>query len=79
MKNWVYLIILLPLLSSCSYISKQSFLTHRDRQYLSARSIPPLSIPPGISTTKPFINKYPVPARNYPESAKQVSIVPPGI
>jgi len=79
MKNCLYLLIFLPLVSSCSYISKQSFLTHRDREYLSARSISPLTIPPGISTTKPFQTKYPIAGRNYPQSVKQVSIVPPGI
>lgn len=64
----------LILLTSCSY-----FITSgQDKHYLSAKSLPPLKIPPGISSDA-FENKYPVSQTVYPEQAKSVSLVPPGL
>ncbi|MCW5582777.1 MAG: hypothetical protein KIT56_02640, partial [Gammaproteobacteria bacterium] len=65
-------------LISCSYVSKSSFIQNRNKTYLSARSIPPLKIPPGI-TSGAFQNAFPVSDRQYPESAKDVNIIPPGL
>jgi uncharacterized lipoprotein len=71
--------LILPLvLTSCSYFSKQTILSNRDKQYLSAKSIPPLRMPPGVSSSA-FHNDYPVSNRYYPEAEKKVSIVPPGL
>jgi len=75
----LFVLLLLPIfLIGCSSIPKPSFIQYRDKHYLSARSIPPLKIPPGISSDA-FQNRYPIPDRNYPESAKTVSIEPPGL
>jgi uncharacterized lipoprotein len=80
MKLFVRLFILSCtfLLISCSYFSKQTLIANRDKQYLSARSIPPLKIPPD-GFAKPFQSTYPVSNQYYPEAAKKVSIVPPGL
>jgi uncharacterized lipoprotein len=73
-----FLIVLLPLaLAGCSYITPSSF-KNRDREYLSARSIPPLKIPPGISSSA-FHNSYPVSSRQYPRAVEDVSLLPPGL
>lgn len=66
------------LFSSCSYLSKQTIIQNRDKEYLSARSIPPLKIPPGISSST-FQSYYPVSNRQYPKAQQTVSILPPGI
>jgi uncharacterized lipoprotein len=71
--------LLLPLmLVGCSYITTPSVIKNRDKHYLTARSIPPLKIPPGISSSA-FENAYPVSDRYYPENAKYVSLTPPGL
>ena len=74
----LFLSLILVILTGCSYISKPSFIQYRDKHYLTAQSIPPLRIPPGISSDA-FQNRYPVSDRYYPQSAKDVSIEPPGL
>lgn len=72
-----FLCLLLPiLLTGCSYSS--SYVQTKDKAYLSAHSTPPLRIPPGISSSA-FDNYYPVSDRTYPDKAKDVSLVPPGL
>jgi uncharacterized lipoprotein len=65
-------------LAGCSYISRPSVIQNRDKAYLSAKSIPPLKIPPGIASSS-FHNAYPVSDHQYPVSAEDVRIVPPGL
>ena len=65
-------------LVGCSYISTPSFMQMRDRHYLEARSIQPIRIPPGMSSDA-FQNYYPVSDRAYPQSNKDISLVPPGL
>jgi len=73
------LILLLPItLVGCSYIPKSFFSQNHDRNYLSARSVPPLRVPPGIKTDS-FHTAYPVSDRQYPVSTEDVSVVPPGL
>lgn len=73
------LILLLPIaLGSCSHFSKSTFSQNRDKTYLSAKSIPPFKIPPGISSAA-FHSKYPVSDRQYPSFVEDVSITPPGL
>jgi uncharacterized lipoprotein len=76
-RNLILLCVALAL-SSCSYISRPSFLKNRDKQYLKATSIQPLRIPPGIASST-FQNYYPVSMRYYTQEMKDVSIVPPGL
>lgn len=65
------------ILNSCSAIyDSNNVIANRDVDYLSAKSIPPLRIPPGMSSSTIQAN-YPVPTRNYSETTKTVSLVPP--
>ncbi len=74
-----FLLSLLALsLISCSYISTPSFLQYQDKRYLSATSVPPVKIPPGLSSDD-FDNYYPVSNTYYPGSTKPISLVPPGL
>jgi hypothetical protein len=43
---------------------------------IKAHTIPPLKIPPGLSSS-PIQAHYPVSEKNYPEDAKKISLVPP--
>lgn len=65
-------------LVSCSYISQSSLLNKGNREYLSAKSIPPLRTPPGIASST-IQSYYPVSYRNYPPSALDVNLKPPGL
>lgn len=73
------IILLCVTLTGCSYVSSAAnkFNAH-DQDYLHAKSIPPLRIPPGIASSA-FQNLYPIPDRSYPASAERVSEVPPGL
>lgn len=72
------ILLLLLSLTSCSYFSTASVMNSQDKNYLSARSIPPLRIPPGISTTT-FESDYPVSDKSFPVSQLQVNLTPPGL
>lgn len=63
---------------SCSYFSASSFLRNKNDNYLAARSIPPLKIPPGVASST-IQTYYPVSYRNYPPSALDVNLTPPGL
>ena len=65
-------------LSGCSYFSSASKMQAQDKNYLSARSIPPLKIPPGISSNS-FENEYPVSDKSYPLSELRLEPTPPGL
>lgn len=65
-------------LTGCSYISSSYFVRNHDKTYLHANSIAPIRVPPGLSS-KAFDTTYPVPDRNYPIAAADVSLVPPGL
>lgn len=73
-----FLIYSMIFLSGCSAIQKSDSFTGRTNQYLSAKSIPPLRIPPDLSSDQ-FQNYYPLSDKNYSESVKNVSVVPPGL
>lgn len=71
------LILALPL-AGCSYFGSDTNVHIQDKNYTAARSIAPLRIPPGVSSSA-FHNEYPVSDRQYPASALKVSILPPGL
>ena len=71
------LLLLLPL-SGCSYFSNASVTNAQDKNYLSARSVPPLRIPPGVSTTS-LETDYPVSDKSFPVSELKVDLTPPGL
>jgi len=67
------------MITSCSYISSHNTLIKdNDSNYLKATSIPPLKIPPGLSSST-FQDHFPVSDRNYPASGEKASIAPPGL
>lgn len=70
-------VLLFVTLTGCSYFSNLSFLHSNDRTYLTAQSIPPLKIPPGMSSNA-FQSYYPVSYREYPGN-KDVSLKPAGL
>ncbi|HVE44360.1 MAG TPA: hypothetical protein VNC84_04415 [Gammaproteobacteria bacterium] len=72
------LLLLFTLLSGCSYFSSHHVFENRNKHYLKEQSIPPLRIPPGISSDA-FNNEYPVSSRQYSHAATDVSIKPPGL
>ncbi len=79
MRRVFYLLIgILPLLlASCAHIEPAAF-KNRNRLYLQAQSIPPLSIPIGLSSSS-FDESYPVPERTYPPGSADVSLLPPDL
>lgn len=73
----IFLIVLSLALSSCSYIyGDKGIIQNRSTDYLKARSIPPLQIPPGLSSSS-IHEAYPVSNREYPNSTQQVRLIPP--
>lgn len=65
------------LLSGCSYFyGDNQVIMNRDTDYLSAKSIPPLKIPPGMSS-KTISAEYPVSEREYPASTVKPDLTPP--
>ncbi len=70
--------LLLMLLTSCSHFSQSMFSSNKDKTHLSARSIPPLKVPPGIANSA-FHETYPVPQRRYSWAEEDVSVSPPGL
>jgi uncharacterized lipoprotein len=73
------LLFLTPLLlASCSYFSAPVSLQSRDKEYLQAKNIPPLRIPPGISSDA-FQGYYPISTRDYTQNAQTVSLAPPDL
>lgn len=68
------LICLIPiLLADCAGITSPL----RQKDYLEAKSIPPLKIPPGTSSSA-FRNDYPVSDHDFPGN-KDMSLIPPGL
>lgn len=63
--------------SACTILSPSSNIPTRDKNVAAAKSIPALRIPPGM-TSDQFQATYPVSDRNDPDSAKTISLVPPG-
>lgn len=71
-------LLLLTTLISCSYLYPSSILKNNNKEYSSAKSIPPLRIPPGIASST-MQSYYPIPYRSYPPSAFDVKLTPPGL
>jgi len=65
------------MLTACTF-SNHNVIANRDTAYLSAKSVPPLQIPPGLASST-IQAEYPVSDRQYPESAKHVSLIPPDL
>lgn len=66
-------------LTSCSSIyGNHGIFQNRGADYLNANQIPPLRIPPGVSSST-IQAHYPVSDREYPDSHKPVKLVPPDL
>lgn len=64
-------------ISSCSYIyGEKGVITNRDTDYLKAKSIPPIKIPPGLSSST-MESQYSVSEKQYPENLKKPDLTPP--
>jgi uncharacterized lipoprotein len=65
------------LLTSCSYIyGDQGVIHNRSTEYTKATSIPPLKIPPGLSSST-MEDHYPVSDVDYPSSKTPINLTPP--
>lgn len=75
----LFSLFIIAALTSCSYIyGDRGIIQNRDKEYLSARSIPPLSIPPGLSSST-IQAHYPVSDANYPQSTEVLNLTPPDL
>lgn len=73
------LITLAMTLSACTYIyGDKGVIKNRNTDYLKARRIAPLQIPPGMSTTG-IHETYPVSNKDYPGATREISLAPPGL
>lgn len=64
-------------LTSCTYIyGDKGVIKNRDTDYMKAQSVPPLIIPPGLSSST-IQEHYPVSYRDYPGSRDKVNLTPP--
>ncbi|MCC2666715.1 MAG: bamC [Gammaproteobacteria bacterium] len=71
-----FLMLSLFTLTACSFHSNHNVIQNRDTDYLKAKSVPPLKIPPGISSST-ITAHYPVSEREYPNSTVPVDLTPP--
>ncbi len=72
----IALIVLTLLLGACSTLHEKGIIQDRGTDYLKARSIPPLAIPPGLSSST-IHAEYPVSDRRYPTGTQEISLTPP--
>lgn len=75
--KWVGLVSLCAL-TSCSYIQNSGLIQNRDTDFLKAKSVPPLRIPPGLSSSTMEAH-YPVSDATHPAVTKPVDLTPPGL
>lgn len=74
----IFLGALFSTITACSWLGLPNpFVTHNN-DYLKTQSIPPLYIPPGLTSDK-FENHYPIPNRVYPPGAANISLAPPDL
>ncbi len=77
-KKFVFVLLGL-MLSSCAHIyGDKGLIQNRNTDYLKAQSIPPLKIPPGVSSST-IQELYPVSTRDYPTGTQPLNLVPPGL
>lgn len=81
MNRWLtalFCFISITTLSGCSHLKFSWFSAKQDTAYLSARSIPPLKVPPGLKNDS-FSAYYPVSTGRYAPPPAPLDITPPGI
>ena len=67
----VFVLMLTVFLTGCG---AGSIMQNHDKRYLAAKSIPPVRVPPGVSSI-PFRSEYPAPYSVSSEQAKEISLV----
>lgn len=77
-KSLLTFFFVLILLSGCSSLHTDNIIQNRDKEYLKARTTPPIKIPPGMSSSS-IQALYPIPDRYYPENLKHVDLTPPDL
>ncbi|HSW69497.1 MAG TPA: hypothetical protein VLI69_05010 [Gammaproteobacteria bacterium] len=79
MRKLILIALSCIVLSNCSYIyGDKGFIQNRNTDYLKAKSVPPLKIPPGMASST-IHEAYPVSNREYPTGTREISLVPPGL
>lgn len=74
----ILIIFLMLILTSCSRLyGERGLIPNRDTDYLRARSIAPIKIPPGYSSDT-IHSEYPISERSYPGNPKP-DLIPPGL
>lgn len=67
------------MITSCSYFySDHGIIKNRDSDYMKAKNIAPLAIPPGLSSSS-IEAHYPIADKAYPPVTKSVDLIPPGL
>lgn len=70
------LLIISTILTGCTYIyGDKGVIRNRDKEYLQAKSIPPMIIPPGMSSST-MQAQYPVSDTAYTQT-KELNLTPP--
>lgn len=67
-----------PLLGCSHVYGDRGVLKNHERDYLKAQSIPPMRIPPGLSSSN-IQTIYPVPEKQYPANQVSIGLIPPGL
>ena len=62
--------------SGCSYLGEKSIIANRDTDYLKAKNIPPLKIPPGLSSST-IQAHYPVSEKEDNKNTIKPNLTPP--
>jgi uncharacterized lipoprotein len=65
--------------AGCSHLyGDHGMVKNHDTDYLKAKSIQPLDIPPGYASSS-IKASYPVSDTEYPENLKNIDLTPPGL
>jgi hypothetical protein len=72
-------VIIVFALTGCSYIyGDKGIITNREKDYLQARNIPAICVPPGYSSST-IEAHFPVSDTEYPAECKKVVLIPPDL
>jgi uncharacterized lipoprotein len=77
--KFLVLAVLVANVIGCSHLyGDHGVIKNRDTDYLKARNIQPIEVPPGYNKAA-IQNNYPVSAKKYPEVNSRVDLTPPGL
>ncbi len=79
MSKNILLIVLTLFISACTYIyGENGVIVNRNTDYLKAKTIPPLQIPPGYTSTT-IHAAYPVSEKDYTPALYSPDLTPPNL